>query len=319
MDHQDRVWLGFALFLGAIVLSIIVAFGYLRRIPKKDLPRRSIGITCPWDFRQFLVVVLFLYIELTYWGFIWPSMNHGTSVIGLIIHSVVAGTTVVLFVRMVSSDPQEGLVAESIPGNPPNKYCGECNAWFPGVKRRHCSRCKRCVTGFDHHCWFVNTCISHDTNYWSFIALAVSFWSTSMLQIITAAIVLAVHAGSSSGDLSIDPVSDYYGNVVFVFNLIFTEVVGFLGTCGLSLLIGFHIFLKCTNSSTSEFIQLQFEDEEQSKHVDINIASPTTIEVGLTPKIELETVSGKTEQPQSISNDQSGSRVNLVAPGAMRQ
>merc|ERR1712070_1050758 len=140
-----------------------------------------------------------------------------------------------------------------------------------------------------------------------------------MLQIITAAIVLAVHAGSSSGDLSIDPVSDYYGNVVFVFNLIFTEVVGFLGTCGLSLLIGFHIFLKCTNSSTSEFIQLQFEDEEQSKHVDINIASPTTIEVGLTPKIELETVSGKTEQPQSISNDQSGSRVNLVAPGAMRQ
>ena len=40
MDHQDRVWLGFALFLGAIVLSIIVAFGYLRRIPKKDLPRR---------------------------------------------------------------------------------------------------------------------------------------------------------------------------------------------------------------------------------------------------------------------------------------
>ena len=128
---------------------------------------RSIGITCPWDFRQFLVVVLFLYIELTYWGFIWPSMNHGTSVIGLIIHSVVAGTTVVLFVRMVSSDPQEGLVAESIPGNPPNKYCGECNAWFPGVNRRHCSRCKRCVTGFDHHCWFVNTCISHDTNYWS--------------------------------------------------------------------------------------------------------------------------------------------------------
>ena len=181
VEHQDRVWIGFGIFMGAMAASLAVGLGYFRRIPKEELPRRSHtgpcgcitalccrsrGVFCPWDFRQFLVVCVFIYIEFTFWAFLWPSLEGSTAWTVLVLHALLAAATVMLFFLMVSWDPQEGLVTESIPGNPPNKYCDQCDAWFPGVKRRHCSRCKRCVTGFDHHCWFVNTCISHDTNYW---------------------------------------------------------------------------------------------------------------------------------------------------------
>ena len=39
-----------------------------------------------------------------------------------------------------------------------------------GNRRKHCGFCNKCVLGYDHHCWFLNTCIGAN-NYKAFLSL----------------------------------------------------------------------------------------------------------------------------------------------------
>ena len=60
------------------------------------------------------------------------------------------------------------------------KSCNEPSAPPPDlsmrhVRRKHCGYCKKCVTGYDHHCWFLNTCIG-DWNYRSFAIIMLVMW-----------------------------------------------------------------------------------------------------------------------------------------------
>lgn len=48
-----------------------------------------------------------------------------------------------------------------------NKKCGKCNCIKP-PRAHHCSICKRCVLGMDHHCPWMNNCIGIK-NHKSFI------------------------------------------------------------------------------------------------------------------------------------------------------
>ena len=134
-----------------------------------------------------------------------------------------------------------------------------------------------------------------------------------------------VHAGASSGAMSVDPVNDYYGDAVFVINIIFTEVpahyrahlqnspqvVGILGSGGLSLLIGFHIYLKCNKSSTSQFISVQFDDEAEALDINMNPASPRA----------KQEQSGIASSPQHAQEGTKTTlqKVNVISPRSVRQ
>lgn len=48
-------------------------------------------------------------------------------------------------------------------------FCKKCNVHRP-PRTHHCSTCKRCIIGFDHHCVWVNNCIGYN-NYRQFILL----------------------------------------------------------------------------------------------------------------------------------------------------
>ena len=48
---------------------------------------------------------------------------------------------------------------------PDLRWCGHCVCYVTaGPRTKHCHECKKCVTGFDHHCVYLNTCIS-SSNY----------------------------------------------------------------------------------------------------------------------------------------------------------
>lgn len=51
-------------------------------------------------------------------------------------------------------------------------YCDICDIPLP-LRVRHCKRCRRCVLGFDHHCWFVGTCIGRK-NHRTFLIYCIS-------------------------------------------------------------------------------------------------------------------------------------------------
>ncbi|KAH0572935.1 Palmitoyltransferase [Spironucleus salmonicida] len=47
----------------------------------------------------------------------------------------------------------------------------------------HCRHCDMCTKGFDHHCWWLGTCVVRD-NYLYFISLLVSLYMQCFLGII---------------------------------------------------------------------------------------------------------------------------------------
>lgn len=75
-------------------------------------------------------------------------------------------------------------VAESaVPMAPAiHKWCNICKKWYPGTLRKHCYDCNKCVTGFDHHCPFLNQCIG-ETNYKPFMALLFACAAVHILAI----------------------------------------------------------------------------------------------------------------------------------------
>lgn len=49
------------------------------------------------------------------------------------------------------------------------RMCEKCAMWM-GPRTKHCHICRKCISGFDHHCLFLNTCIGA-RNYPHFIAM----------------------------------------------------------------------------------------------------------------------------------------------------
>ena len=41
------------------------------------------------------------------------------------------------------------------------------------VNSKHCKKCDRCISGFDHHCRFINLCIG-EKNYRWFVWMCIS-------------------------------------------------------------------------------------------------------------------------------------------------
>ena len=40
------------------------------------------------------------------------------------------------------------------------KFCFTCNAFKKDEKTKHCFYCDKCIDNFDHHCYWINNCIS---------------------------------------------------------------------------------------------------------------------------------------------------------------
>lgn len=134
----------------------------------------------------------------------------------------------------VESDREED---EDLDATPTGQTCKHCNAW-QGLRTKHCHDCGRCVRKFDHHCFWVGTCVG-EKNHARFV-----WYLTTQVALILWAFHIA-NTGIRYRPTMKEIFDDNAGPVMMCFALfLFTLFVGSLW--------GFHAFLMFTAQTTWE-------------------------------------------------------------------
>ncbi|XP_063556936.1 probable palmitoyltransferase ZDHHC11B isoform X4 [Gorilla gorilla gorilla] len=147
-------------------------------------------------------------------------------------------------------------------------------------KTKHCISCNKCVSGFDHHCKWINNCVG-SRNYWFFFSTVASA-TAGMLCLIAILLYVLVQYLVNPRVLRTDPKYEDVKNMntwllflplfpVQVQTLIVVIIgmlvllLDFLGLVHLGQLLIFHIYLKAKKMTTFEYL-INTRKEETSKH-----------------------------------------------------
>lgn len=121
------------------------------------------------------------------------------------------------------------------------KVCQVCGPYV-GLRTHHCRACTRCVQGFDHHCFWLGTCVGQN-NHSRFLAYMVSE---------TILVAYGVHNGLTALRLSAHKPWTWVETMAALYTmdvLVLFIVIG--GLCC------FHSFLVLSNQTTHEIVRGQ--------------------------------------------------------------
>ncbi|XP_047273704.1 palmitoyltransferase ZDHHC11 isoform X2 [Homo sapiens] len=162
-------------------------------------------------------------------------------------------------------------------------------------KTKHCISCNKCVSGFDHHCKWINNCVG-SRNYWFFFSTVASA-TAGMLCLIAILLYVLVQYLVNPGVLRTDPRYEDVKNMntwllflplfpVQVQTLIVVIIgmlvllLDFLGLVHLGQLLIFHIYLRSA-SPRSEIMDKKGKSQEEIKSMRTQQAQQ---EAELTPR-----------------------------------
>ena len=119
---------------------------------------------------------------------------------------------------------------------------------------KHCSRCDKCVNGFDHHCTWLNNCIGVQNYRW--------FWA-----LLVATEMCFLWQGGFAGRLVVEGGWEkVYGGTKVVLGVLYAHLVltGVL-LVPVTHLIGLHVWLVYNHMSTYDWIKLRRERRAKAK------------------------------------------------------
>lgn len=143
-------------------------------------------------------------------------------------------------------------------------YCKYCDTYVPN-HTKHCRECNKCRFGFDHHCIYINNCVTV-SNYTHFFY--------GILSLTTVAIISIVQAGININrlvverDATLARFSSFYKlketNFIVICVLIGITILINLGLLiPLGVLIGFHVYFQFHEVTTFQFIKTKVNSDRR--------------------------------------------------------
>lgn len=131
-----------------------------------------------------------------------------------------------------------------------NEYCNLCDIATTSKRTKHCSDCNKCISGFDHHCVWLNHCVG-SRNYYAFLMCVGS-------AIVINLAIVAMTIGLI-GIFVVD--QNTSGNIPF---LVFVGLISILASAVVIFLLNlfiFHMYICFHGVTTYEFNRLKIDEE----------------------------------------------------------
>jgi len=164
----------------------------------------------------------------------------------LIPYTILTGICLSLFIHVETVDPirKWETQEENNCTATPTRICQYCN--LPRsmkITTKHCHICNKCVSHFDHHCLWLNTCIGAK-NYWQFFSMLCCIVAMQILHIVLACII---YANDNTVGIANRLVGNFEAYAAILGISLLAPAVAF-GAVGS--LLSFHIYIKLKGTTT---------------------------------------------------------------------
>ena len=213
--------------------------------------KRRNGLQRPWHPQQVASWVGYAAYVTAFYTSVSRRLNVSGVMYWEIAYGIVAVNTVAFAFLVTSVNPEDPVVAleqeahiQSRPYDSTNypRMCRFCIA-HTKVTTKHCSFCKKCVAAYDHHCNWINNCVA-GRNYVYFMSLICSL-----------EVMMAGFIGAGVSVIEKLLVHGSPGEQTEASILLALLILGFCVLLLNTVLILFHIYLRCVGSTTAAFLK----------------------------------------------------------------
>lgn len=239
---------------------------------------RRHGCQCPWGFRQ-IISFCFVFLDfMIYTVFLTPLMFlYEHRVCGIVLFAIFLAAWVTLVATGICTmlaDTEDPLAKEENDDeeSPPysrgdeNSFCCRVGKTTCNEASKHCWECRKCVGEYDHHCPWLNTCIS-GANYNSFFICIVSLFIVLTMILGTSLFIFMIQVTAETGGLT--EYGFFKEMLLFIFlGTVFT-INGPLWVLDL-ILVSFHIFLIRRGMTTHEYLTGNIVHRKTTGHEELS-------------------------------------------------